>query len=55
MATTKPEETFHKYLRKHFERMSQDRVRKFAEEGLAPKVEMCPGMRSPDGSAGNHN
>jgi hypothetical protein len=37
MATTKPEETFHKYLRQHFEKVSQDRVRKFAEQGLVPE------------------
>jgi hypothetical protein len=55
MAMTKPEETFHNYLRKHFEKVSQDRVRKFAEQGLGSKVDLCPSMRSPDGSAGNHN
>jgi hypothetical protein len=37
MATTKPEETFHKYLRQYFEKISQDRVRKFAEQGMVPQ------------------
>ncbi len=53
MAATKPEETFHKYLRQHFEKVSQNRVRKFAEERRAPNVEIGPGVRSPDGSAGD--
>ncbi len=38
MTLLKPEETFHVYLRRHFERVSKGMARQFAEKRDVPKV-----------------
>jgi hypothetical protein len=38
MTLLKPEETFHVYLRRHFERVSKGMARQFAEKRDAPEV-----------------
>ena len=38
MASLKPEETFHNYLRLHFAKVSQSRARRLARQRLAVHV-----------------
>ena len=45
----KTEETFHNYLRRHFERISKGNARRLAEQE-APKADVVPDTRSSDGS-----
>jgi hypothetical protein len=46
----KPEETLHHYLRRHFEKVSKNKARQFAEQGELPKVDVVPDAPSSDGS-----
>ena len=44
MAPLKAEETLHKYLRRHFEKVSKDNARQFAEQKAVTKVDVVPDM-----------
>ncbi len=44
------EETLHNYLRRHFEKVSRDNARQFAEQNEDPKVDVVPDLPSSDGS-----
>jgi len=50
MAPLKVEETLHDYLRRHFERVSKDNARQFAEPKAVIKVDVAPTMPSPAGN-----
>jgi hypothetical protein len=50
MVSLKPEETLHNYLRRHFEKVSKNKARQFAEQEERPKVDVVPDARSSDGS-----
>jgi hypothetical protein len=49
MAPLKAEETLHKYLRRHFEKVSKDNARQFAEQKAVTKVDVVPDMPFSDG------
>ena len=50
MAPLKDEETLHNYLRRHFEKVSKDNARQFAELKAVIKVDVVPVMPSSEGS-----
>jgi len=49
MVPLKAEETLHNYLRRHFERVSKDNARQFAEQKGVTKVDVVPVMPCSDG------
>ena len=50
MAPLKDEETLHNYLRRHFEKVSKDNARQFAEQKAELKWMLFQSMPSSDGS-----
>jgi hypothetical protein len=44
------EETLHNYLRRHFEKVSRDNARQFAEQNGLTKIDVVPDMPPSDGS-----
>ena len=50
MAPLKDEETLHNYLRRHFEKISKENARQFAEPKAGIKVHVVPAMPSSAGS-----
>jgi hypothetical protein len=49
MAPLKVEETLHNYLRRHFEKVSKDNARHFAEQKAVTKVDVVPDIPFSDG------
>jgi hypothetical protein len=49
MAPLKAEETLHNYLRRHFEKVSKDNARHFAEQKAVTKVDVVPDIPFSDG------
>jgi hypothetical protein len=50
MVPPNAEETLHNYLRRHFEKVSKDNARQFAEQKAVTKVDVVPDMPSSEGS-----
>jgi hypothetical protein len=50
MVPLKAEETFHNYLRRHFEKISKSMARQFAEQREIPERDDVPDRRFSGGS-----
>jgi hypothetical protein len=50
MAPLTAEETLHYYFRRHFEKVSKDTARQFAEQNEVNKADVVPSLPSFDGN-----